>query len=609
MHLPLANLLALAISLAGAALPLGASEPAVRWSGTGYTTAAGAPVTLRGVNLGCWLLLEPWMMRIEGARDQESLVRAWTACAGPAWTADFRARLRQAWIRAEDLAVVKRCGFTTVRIPFDSRPLMAEEGPIVVREEGFAGLDEAMALAEQAGLYIIIDLHGAPGGQNDDQPTGERGRNNLWTSADAQARTAAVWAAVARRYRDRPLLVAYDLINEPYGSSWGGEATAIAIMDRLVKTVRAEDPDRLIYVPGTSAGTRFYGRPEDRGWTHTGLTEHYYPGLYGAPETVAVHQDFLARHVPRVAEDKRGIPFLVGEFNPVVASAGAPASTRAHFDTYARHGWAATLWALRWNSVSGGNGNSDWCIIANRDPLPAINATTATREDWEAWLRIVAGPRSVNEAMVSAFAATQAPVFPLLPDAPVPTPATGALPAGWTTTTMGAAHRTAAGATTEGAWRLISAGHDLHAGDDAILFVHRPTPGPAWTATTRVTALDASGRYAKGGLMVRQGLAAHAPCAVLHAFPDGRACLAVRRTPGAKAEEQILAGTRLPVDLRLRLAAGQLTAEARTGDGSWQTVGTAPWSAADSHVGLVHCANNGVVPGVLEATPVDLASP
>ena len=588
---------------------LAAVEPAIRWSGQRFVTAAGDSTVLRGVNLGCWLLLEPWMLRIDNARDQESLVRAWRRTLGDAGAADFRTRLRRGWITAEDLQVVRRCQFNTVRIPFDSRPLIAEEpgSPVMVQEAGFAALDEAIALAEGAGLYVILDLHGAPGGQNDDQPTGERGRNHLWTNPDAQARAAAVWEAVARRYQSHPLVIAYDLVNEPYGSVRGEEAQAVAVMDLMIQAIRRIDTTRLIFVPGTAAGVHFYGDPAARGWTKIGYTEHYYPGLYGAPETVEVHQNFLSRFIPRMAEDFRGLPFLVGEFNPVVASAGAPASTRAHFDTYARHDWAATMWALRWSTVGGGNGPSDWCLIANRDPVPPIDAATATAAEWEAWLAVTNGPRSVNETMVAAFAAPTASAFAVPQDAAVPTPATTPLPEGWTVTTLGSARRVSGGVLADGSWQLISAGNDLHAGADAAIFAHQAVPTGPWTASVRIQTLDASRQFAKGGLMLRQGLTADGPLVLVHAFPDGRTCLAVRDQPGTTARETFLKGTSLPLDLRLSWADGTVTAEARSGDQPWAVVGRVPWAAgADQHLGVVHCSNHGVIPGALVSSPVNI---
>ena len=81
-------------------------------------------------------------------------MRTLTRRFGAEWTADFRLKLRQGWIKAEDLATVRACGFNTVRIPFDSRPLIHESGPVVVEEAGFAGLDAALASEALAKLPL-----------------------------------------------------------------------------------------------------------------------------------------------------------------------------------------------------------------------------------------------------------------------------------------------------------------------------------------------------------------------------------------------------------------------------------------------------------------------
>ena len=130
-------LLAVIVALAWSSwIGLTAAEPTVRWRDGQYQTADGKSVALRGVNLGGWLLLEPWKLRIEGIPDQERLLRQLTGKISAPWAADFRRRLKAAWLRAEDLAVVKAVGWNTVRIPFDSRPLIAEQEPVAVPPNG-----------------------------------------------------------------------------------------------------------------------------------------------------------------------------------------------------------------------------------------------------------------------------------------------------------------------------------------------------------------------------------------------------------------------------------------------------------------------------------------
>ena len=589
------------------ALIASAAEPAVRWRNGAYVTADGKPVALRGVNLGCWLLLEPWMLRINGVPDQETLMRTLTRRFGAEWTADFRLKLRQGWIKAEDLATVRACGFNTVRIPFDSRPLIHESGPVVVDEAGFAGLDAALDLADQAGLYSIIDLHGAPGGQNDDQPTGERGRNNLWRDADAQARMAALWTAVATRYRDRPQLIAYDLVNEPYGAGWGETNEAIAVMDRSIRAIRAIDTDRLIYIPGTSASFRFYGRPQDRGWTNCGFTEHYYPGLFGQAATVPVHQNFMNVQVPLIADEVRrmGVPFLVGEFNPVLASAGAPASTRAYFDRYNQLGWAATMWSLRWLTTGGGNGDSDWCIVANREPFAALDAEKSSAEDFTRLLAVVDGPRAVNAKMVAAFTANPAPHFPPGDIQPLPRIATDPPPTGWTATDIGAAISGGQEILGDGNWRLTSAGHELYQQHDAFRFLHQASPGEGLSARVTIASLSQSHAYAKAGLMLRQGSGSDAPFALIHVRPDGDARFTIAAVTKGGAKELSAGKMSFPIELRLRLTDGKATGEARSGNGAWKVVGSMPWTTgATDRFGLALCSHDHRLPAVLVTSPV-----
>ena len=92
--------------------------------------------------------------------------------------------------------------------------------PGQLRPDAFRWLDRAIAMAAQAGIYVIVDMHGAPGGQSNDQCTGHGGQNKLWLPENRK-RAAFLWKKIAERYRDNPTVAAYDLLNEPYGDYHG----------------------------------------------------------------------------------------------------------------------------------------------------------------------------------------------------------------------------------------------------------------------------------------------------------------------------------------------------------------------------------------------------
>ena len=89
------------------------------------------------------------------------------------------------FIREEDIAQIEKLGFNCVRVPFWYRNFMQEDGSWLTENTdenpGFQKLDWLIETCRQHGIYVILDLHGAPGGQSMNHSTGKAGRNLLYT--------------------------------------------------------------------------------------------------------------------------------------------------------------------------------------------------------------------------------------------------------------------------------------------------------------------------------------------------------------------------------------------------------------------------------------------
>lgn len=352
----------------------------------GLVDHRGRPVTLRGVNLGNWLMLEMWMLGWgEQIKDQQAFFAQLDARFGPERAAQIIDAYRDAYIGPRDFDIIAAHSMNVVRVPFDYGVLMDDDG--AWREGGFRRLDDAIAQAEHRGLYTILDLHGAPGRQSAMDHSGARDVNELWSSPRRRAQTVALWRELARRYRGRSAVAAYDLINEP----WGGKREELRDLVReLYTAVRAIDQETIIVIPGYYDGIDFYGTPAQEGWSNVVYTMHFYPGMFGNGEpTLARLEDFLAKEVPewRARMARFGAPLLVGEFNVVHESAGGGAMTARLFDAFAQAGWPATLWTYKVYTTEGGQGARRWGMVTNRDPLPALDLATASFEECLAWAR------------------------------------------------------------------------------------------------------------------------------------------------------------------------------------------------------------------------------
>jgi len=247
--------------------------------------------------------------------QSEQVLRArLSALVGEAEASRFAARVHDAYVTDADFARIAQLGFNAVRVPFNYRLLESDDAPFVYRDEGWAVLDRAVASCEAHGLYAILDLHSAPGGQ---APyfMADPGPTSLWVSESAQARTVALWRAIAERYRDRAGVGAYDLLNEPAPPT--GEAL-FSLYRRIAAAIREVDRNHLVIVEGASFASDFsmFTSPVT---FNQAYSFHQYVWLGDS------RQEELDRY--RAVSEAHGIPMWNGEFG--VNSVESIASSRA----------------------------------------------------------------------------------------------------------------------------------------------------------------------------------------------------------------------------------------------------------------------------------------
>ncbi|MEM8495236.1 MAG: cellulase family glycosylhydrolase [Planctomycetota bacterium] len=582
-----------------AAQPPAEPLPELRVDGRHLVDPDGRTVVLQGVNLGNWFLLEAWMLDLDTAKvpDHHTIVTTFADRFGN----DEADRLMDVhythWFTADDFARLRTFGFNAARLPFHYSLVERDRGE---SPYDFRWLDHAIDLARDAGLYVILDLHGAPGGQSVDQPSGRVGQNDLWTSDDAQRRMTQLWIALAERYGDEPIVAAYDVLNEPYGDLRQDlRQPMIDLMNRVIPAIRAVDPDTLIYVPGTLQGITFYGDPKDHGWTNTGFTEHYYRGLFGDVTALSSHLDMLG---PGFEEKQRffvetDAPMLAGEFNVVFDHVGGADLMRAYYDRFEQLGWAATMWCAKRVLKSPDPQGDGWALTINASPMEPIDIFGDSLETLENKLKSYGTSGViVNEKVRAALSAdSPAAAFPFeaKPDEAQATPATDALPMPWQATDIGDA--TPGGQAIEPQrWTITGGGADIFGTTDAFRFVSRGLPGgDQWTAWTVLESFEAPGRYGKAGWMVRGSDAHDAPHLLLHAFTNGTLMLAQRDALGRDTREVKVGMVRFPVGLAVQRDADTLRFAATDAQGRWVVLAERKpaWLNEAEHVGLATLAN------------------
>lgn len=232
----------------------------VRVSAGRLVDGRGEPVLLRGVGLGNWLLPEGYMWKFEshGPQSPREIEAFFEELVGPSRARDFWRRFRSVFIAEADIARIRAEGMNHVRLPINSRIVMDDEGNWI--EDGFDIVDRLIEWCRTHRLWVVLDLHGAPGGQTgtniDDSP---RNLPELFMQPHYRELTVRLWGEIARRYRDEPVVAAYDLLNEPlpneYQHTYAEELRELYI--DLTSTIRAVDPNHAITYEGSHWATNW----------------------------------------------------------------------------------------------------------------------------------------------------------------------------------------------------------------------------------------------------------------------------------------------------------------------------------------------------------------
>lgn len=371
-----------------------ADLPMLRTQGTQWQTTAGAPLTLKGVNLGNWLMLEFWMMNqsTKAIDDQCTLEATLDKRFGYAERQRLLQLHRDNWITARDWDQIKGFGLNLVRLPFIWSLIEDEQKPYTLRPDAWKYLDWAIDEAQARGIYVILDLHGAVGNQGWEHHGGCAGKNLYWSTPDYQKRTTWLWQQIATRYKDRAAVAGYSLLNEPWGAK---EDEMARVVKQLYRDVRAVDKNHVLIFPGRTSSIDGYGDPGKEGMANYAFEMHFYPGHFGWEKPgAAVHHKWL-----NCLPDGKGLcewrdrlkrlnaAFLVGEFQPwadMDVELGGQI-TRVTYDAYTAQGWATAAWSYKLLSADGGHGAGNWGMVTNAagEKIPQLDFATAPLADIE----------------------------------------------------------------------------------------------------------------------------------------------------------------------------------------------------------------------------------
>ncbi len=224
---------------------------------------------IRSIGTGNWMVQEGYMMQTSDvAGTQHEFKAKLTATIGAEKTNQFY----QAWLNNHftkaDVDSMGKWGFNAIRVAMHYKwfTLPIEEEPVAGEntwhESGFVMIDNLLDWCEANQMYLILDLHAAPGGQGKDQAISDYDptKPSLWENNYNKTKTVALWKKLAERYANEPWIGGYDLINE---INWtfpeGNNSQIRALYGQISNAIRTHDTNHILFVEGNWFANDFSG--------------------------------------------------------------------------------------------------------------------------------------------------------------------------------------------------------------------------------------------------------------------------------------------------------------------------------------------------------------
>ena len=216
----------------------------------------GTNVFLEGVGLGNWMLPEGYMWKFGTFGDRPRKIEKLVADhIGQKKADQFWKEYRKNYITEADIKRIADLGFNSVRPALNSRLFITEGENNKFVDEGFELLDNLVKWCNKYHLYVIIDMHGAPGGQTgqniddsaNDQP-------ELFMDPKNEELLIKLWVKISERYKDEPIIAAYDLLNEPLPERTGAadkyKHQLVPLYQKLIQAIRKVDQKHMFTIEG-----------------------------------------------------------------------------------------------------------------------------------------------------------------------------------------------------------------------------------------------------------------------------------------------------------------------------------------------------------------------
>lgn len=238
-------------------------------------------VLLKSIGTGNWMIQEGYMMQSTKAdiNTHTEFRNKLEPVIGEAQTKEFYNNWLENHFTKRDLDSMKSWGFNSIRVALHYKWFTLPIEDEIIRNDGsfentwlnkgFDVLDNLLSWCEQNEMYLILDMHGAPGGQgkNANISDYDTSKPSLWESENNKRKLIGLWEKLADRYKDSYWIGGYDLINETNwdftdsnhenGCNCKNNDELWDLQKRIIEGIRSVNKNHIVYISGNCWGNNY----------------------------------------------------------------------------------------------------------------------------------------------------------------------------------------------------------------------------------------------------------------------------------------------------------------------------------------------------------------
>lgn len=380
------------------------AEDLLTTKGTKIVNQKGEEVVLKGYNVGLWLSRSFWGLPIDAKYNTNDDLRHSSVNNTEIYYELFTNKnnfsydevialndaFYENYISTEDMDTLSEIGVNVVRLPFEwsffMKPVF-NDGKVSWKddaeyfEEKLDFLERKVNEFGERGIYVILDLHVAPGGQNGGgyrtNPSFFRSKTEGLDESN-QRLALKIWREIAKRFCNNPTIAGYDIINEPGGVDF--QKYIVPFYNEAYKTIRSKDSNHIIIMETKFNTYKSEGnlpKPAEKGWKNVVYSTHDYfwnrEDRDGDSETgemtdkIAPEKEELKRRIKEytnkaieLMRDYYKVPLYIGEFNHLATNTNENKTNNDEvwsyaFDIYNNNNVNYTAWTYKagWDPYMG----------------------------------------------------------------------------------------------------------------------------------------------------------------------------------------------------------------------------------------------------------------